>query len=95
MVTGKTEPTEDLYHSLCTFLTLRAPALHSYENRPTRMRLQSHIDKLISLPQLTIVFHRITKENLDFSHKKSRVHYNSPLIMCCPLFTSTSKFIYL
>ena len=29
------------------------------------------------------------------SHKKSRVCYNSPLIMCYPLFTSTSKIIYL
>ena len=66
-------------------LTLRAPALHGYGNRPTRIQLQSHVYKIILLPCQSIVFFRIAKQNLSFCCKKCRVCCNLPLIMCYPL----------
>ena len=75
-------------------LTLCAPALQSYVIWHTHVRQKFHFSKIFFLPWLTIVLHRITKENLYFSPKKARGCYNSPLIMCYPLFASSSKFIY-
>ena len=74
-------------------LTLSAPALQSYVIHHTRVRQKSHFSKMHFLPQLTIVLHRITKENLNFSPKEARLHYNLSSIMCYPLFVSISKFI--
>ena len=73
-------------------LTLSAPALQSYVICHSCVRQKFHFSKMLFLPWLTIVLHRITKENLHFSPKKARVHYNLALNMCYPLFTSRSKF---
>ena len=75
------------------WLTLSTPALQSYVICHTRMRQKFHFTKMLFLPWLTIVLHMKTKENLCFSPKKARAHYNSGLNMCYPLFASRSKFI--
>ena len=80
---------------LCKWaLTLSAPTLQSYVICRSCMRQKFHFSKMLILPWLTIVLHRITKENLHFSPKKGRVHYNLAVNMCYPLFASRSKFNY-
>ena len=73
-------------------LTLCALVLQSYVIWYTSVRQKFYFSKMLFLPQLTIVLHRITKENLHFSPKKARVHYNLALNMWYPLFASRSKF---
>ena len=58
-----------------SLLTLRAPAFHSYINHPDHMPLSSHIYKMILLPHQTIVFFRITKQNLSFRCKNWNEEY--------------------
>ena len=69
-------------------LTLHVPALHSYGNHPGHARLESQIQKLIFLPQLTIV---LTKDQrkLEFSHNKWTVHYIKCIRMCYSLVKSS------
>ena len=67
------------------WLTLSVPALQNYVNCHSCVRLELHFSKSHFLQWPTIVLYRIAKENLSFCHKKWRVHYNSPLIMCYPL----------
>ena len=74
-------------------LTLSVPALQSYVICHTHVRQKFHFSKMLFLPWLTIVLCRKTKENLHFSLKKARIHYNLSLNMCYPLFASRSKFI--
>ena len=74
-------------------LTLSTPALQSYVIHHTCMRQKFHFSKMLFLPWLTIVLHRITKKNLHFSPKEARVHYNLSSIVCYSLFLSVSAFI--
>ena len=78
---------------LISSLTLSAPALQSYVIHHTHMRQKFYFSKILFLPWLTIVLHRITKENLSFSPKEARACYNLSSMMCYPLFVSISKFI--
>ena len=79
--------------SVSLHFTLSVPVLQSYVIRHTCMKQKSNIWKMLFLPWLTIVLHRIIKENLHFSPKEARVHYNLSTIMSYPLFVSRSKFI--
>ena len=72
-------------------LTLSALALQSYVICHSCVRQKFHFSKMLFLPWLTIVLHRITKEKLRFSAKKARTCYDLALNMCYPLFASRSK----
>ena len=75
-------------------LTLSAPALQSYVNRPDHVRLKFHFSKSTLLPWLTIVSARTTNENFRFSYKNWRVHTKRPKIVCFPLYKKKKETFY-
>ena len=75
-------------------LTLHAPDLHTYGNRPDRVELLFRFGKNPLLPWLTIVSPHTTNENFSFSCKNWRVHTKRPTIVCFPLYKIEMETFY-